>query len=97
MIRLTCLHEVKDFKDEVQLNLMEYTRHGERAVSTVVYCKKCAQDAERLGFVLHNKQEEYNWMHKGIKPFYISASKIVLTIITSILALAVILFPPWGK
>lgn len=66
-ITLCCCHVVDDFDDEVCLSLkdqaIDYDQEGfVRAVSYGGYCKKCADEYEKLGIVLHNEQEEDDWL-----------------------------------
>ena len=66
-ITLCCSHQVDDFDDEVCLSLKDqaidyYEEKFVRAISYGGYCKKCADEYEKLGIVLHNEQEEQDWL-----------------------------------
>lgn len=66
-IILCCGHKIDDFDDEVCLSLKDHFNDYDndrigRAVSYGGYCKKCAAQYEEWGMVLHNKQEEDDWL-----------------------------------
>lgn len=66
-IRLCCGHWIDDFDNEVRLYLKTYSRECERVVSYGGYCKKCAKEYEEMGVILHNEQEQEDWI-RGITP-----------------------------
>jgi hypothetical protein len=70
--RLCCGHILGDLEDEICLKLKDYYTDYDkaefcRAVSFGCYCKECAAQYEKWGLVLHNEQEEDDWL-SGVMP-----------------------------
>lgn len=66
-ITLCCCHKVGDMDDGIPLALKDMMADYDedkmvRAITYGDYCKKCADDYEKLGCVLHNEQEEKDWL-----------------------------------
>ena len=66
-IILCCGHALEDFTDGVPLKTKDYyidydSESIKRAFSFGVYCKTCAAQYEGWGLILHNEQEETDWL-----------------------------------
>lgn len=69
---LSCGHELLEDEDGNELYLILSTKSysvGEDGwVNTVLhgsYCLDCAKELEQESLVLHNEQEEIEWLNKG--------------------------------
>jgi hypothetical protein len=64
IIIATCGHDVTDEWEMVcsGASWMDYARTGERAVSFGILCPECKELYESWGIILHNKQEEDDWL-----------------------------------
>jgi len=70
-ITASCGHVLDEDSWGVDLSLMEWDNDYDnggyiRVVSYGNYCEKCAAEYEKLGIVLHNKQEEQDWLNGKI-------------------------------
>jgi hypothetical protein len=66
----TCGHDITDEWEQVKdgIAIMEHAiDYGSmkfvNAISYCVVCKKCREQYEELGIVLHNEQEEQDWIN----------------------------------
>jgi hypothetical protein len=68
MIIATCGHDVSNEKEQgIMMAFAEYSRMGERAVGYPVVCEKCFQERREWNEYLPTKEDEDNWLYKGIK------------------------------
>lgn len=68
MIVGTCGHELTTVQGNI-LNIKDTAIDYEEdtfsnCVATVCVCDRCAKKYERMGMVLHNEQEEKQWLNK---------------------------------
>lgn len=57
----TCGHEIYNF--DYQLSIMEYDAEANRVISYVIVCLNCKNLYEKWGIVLHNEQEQSDWLN----------------------------------
>lgn len=63
MMIATCGHDIgNEFVADTVVVVKGVTREGVNAVSVRTACKKCREDYERVGLVLHNPDEESAWL-----------------------------------
>ena len=67
MITGTCGHELKD--DGNALAVKEfYNSYGEKRIEKCIcyvrVCDECAKEYEKSGIVIHNEQEEREWLNE---------------------------------
>lgn len=65
---LSCGHELLEDEDYKMLSVKtEYPdKHGwNKAIFFGSYCLDCAKELEQESLVLHNEQEEIEWLNKG--------------------------------
>jgi hypothetical protein len=58
----SCGCEKESLDDFTDLCIKEYARDCERCLSFGCYCTECATELEQLGRVLHNEQEQDDWL-----------------------------------
>ena len=60
-VKLTCGHWITPYEEPVMLSVKDYSRTGEKTCSFGSYCKKCAEQYEKEGLVVHNETEVKEW------------------------------------
>ena len=61
-IRATCGHEVEHISHLWDYSVKEYTAEGNHAISYRALCKDCFDYLAQEGQILHNEDEENEWL-----------------------------------
>ena len=65
MITATCGHEIPDNSELYSVTCKDYTREGERCVTTKMVCMRCKRMLMNYGNVLYTKEQEDEWLYHG--------------------------------
>ena len=61
----TCGHEIPDNSELFSATYKDYTREGERCLTTGMLCLKCKSLMMQWGDILDTEEEEQAWLHSG--------------------------------